>query len=181
MSKSRRISNFKLFWNTHKWVGIISAIFILNLAITGFMLLIKKNVAWIQPPEIRGAEPNQFGMSFDDIVEACRQHPELAIQSWEDIDRLDVRPGKGMLKVRANNNWEAQIDITDGRVLKVAYRRSDIIESIHDGSFYADWLHAWVWPAVACCLVFLAFSGFWLWLEPKVRRARRRRAQAMKA
>jgi len=172
------LSNYKFFFTTHKWVGIIAAIVLINLAGTGFLLLIKKNVAWIQPPEVRGATPNEFGIAFDDIVAACREHPELEIQSWEDIDRLDVRPGKGMLKVRANNHWEAQIDITTGEMLQVAFRRSDIIETIHDGSFYADWAHAYLWPAVAIALIFLAFSGYWLWLEPKYRKAKRKRRKA---
>ena len=171
------MKTFKFFWTTHKWVGIISAVIFLNIAATGFLLLIKKRVAWIQPVEHRGVAENEFGIAFDDVVEACRAHPELEIQSWEDIDRLDVRPNKGMLKVRANNNWEAQIDLSTGEVLHVAFRRSDIIESIHDGSFYAEWAHAYLWPAVACALVFLAFSGFWLWLEPKYRRAKRKRKQ----
>ena len=41
----------------------------------------------------------------------------------QDIDRLDVRPGKGMLKVRCKNSWEVQIDANSGKVLQVAYRR----------------------------------------------------------
>jgi uncharacterized iron-regulated membrane protein len=172
------LSSYKLFFTAHKWVGIIVAIIFLNIAGTGFLLLIKKNVAWIQPPEKKGAAPNTFGISFDQIVEACKAHPELEIQSWEDVNRIDVRPGKGMLKVRANNEWEAQIDTSTGEVLQVAFRRSDIIETIHDGSFYADWVHGYVWPAAAVSLVFLAFSGYWLWLEPKYRKAKRKKAKA---
>ncbi len=172
------MKTFKFFWTTHKWFGIILAIFFLNIAVTGFLLLIKKQVAWIQPVENRGVARNEFGIAFDDIISACREHPELEIRSWEDVNRLDVRPGKGMLKVRANNDWEAQIDIATGDVLQIAFRRSDIIESIHDGSFFADWMHTWLWPALALSLIFLAFSGYWIWLEPKYRRAKRRRKQA---
>jgi uncharacterized iron-regulated membrane protein len=172
------MSSFKFFWSTHKWVGITIAIIVLNLAGTGFLLLIKKKIAWIQPPEIRGVTENQFGIGFDDILAACRPYPELEIQSWDDVDRIDVRPGKGMLKVRSKNFWEAQVDISDGAVLQVAFRRSDFIETIHDGSFYANWLHDWVWPCVAVCMFFLVFSACWLWLEPKYRRAKRKRAAA---
>ena len=31
----------------------------------------------------------------------ARTMPEAGIESWTDIDRLDVRPDKGMLKVHA--------------------------------------------------------------------------------
>ncbi|NOG55340.1 MAG: PepSY domain-containing protein [Planctomycetes bacterium] len=173
-----RLSSFKFFWSTHKWVGIIIAVVVLNFAVTGFLLLIKKQVAWIQPPENRGIAVNTFGVTFDDVLSACQSDPTLAVQTWEDVDRLDVRPGKGILKVRTANRWEAQIDLSTGEVLQVAYRRSDMIESIHDGSIVADWVRDWVLPAAAVSLMFLVFSGLWLWLEPAYRRAQRRRRSA---
>jgi len=168
------MSSFKFFWTTHKWVGIIAAAVFLNMAGTGFLLLIKKKVAWIQPPEQRGAIENSLTVSFDRILESIRRYPELEISSWENVDRMDVRPGKGMVKIRANNFWEAQVDLTTGEVLQVAYRRSDIIEMIHDGSFYGDWAHAWVMPATAICLLYMVFSGVYLWVEPTIRKRRRR-------
>ena len=36
-------------------------------------------------------------------------------------------------------------------------------------------------PIFAICLVFLVFSGMWLWLEPHVKRARRKRRDAWAA
>lgn len=169
------MTSFKLFWNVHKWIGIIIALIVLNTAGTGFLLLMKKRVEWIQPVEKRGAVSNEFAITFDDIVEACRAHPELEVQSWNDIDRIDVRPGKGIVKVQAANSWEAQIDISNGKVLQTAVRRSDLIESIHDGSFFASWVHDWIWPASAICMVVLTVTGLWLWLEPKYRKMRRAR------
>lgn len=169
------MSSYKFFFTTHKWAGIIAAVILINLSGTGFLLLIKKQSAWVQPPESRGAEPNTFGIGLHDIVTICQPHAELGIESWDDINRLDVRPGKGLVKVRANNDWEAQIDLSTGELMQVAYRRSDFIESIHDGSFYADWAHAYLWPVAAITFIFLAFSGYWLWLEPKYRKAKRKR------
>jgi len=169
------MSSFKFFWTAHKWVGITAAIVLINIASTGLLLLVKKNFAWIQPPEQRGLAENSLTVSFDRILESLRQHPALEISSWEDVDRMDVRPGKGMAKIRASNHWEAQVDLTTGEVLQTAFRRSDIIESIHDGSFYAGWIHAVVMPAVAICLLFLVVSGLYLWIEPTIRKRRRRR------
>lgn len=168
------MSSFKFFWTAHKWVGIAAAIIFVNIAVTGFLLLIKKNVAWIQPPEQRGSVENAPSVSFDRILESLREFPELEIDTWGDVDRMDVRPGKGMLKVRANNFWEAQVDLASGDVLQTAYRRSDLIEMLHDGSFYAAWIHSWVMPATAICLLFLVFSGLYLWIEPSIRKRRRR-------
>jgi hypothetical protein len=36
------------------------------------------------------------------------------IETWSDVDRLDVRPGKGMLKVRAKNRWEIPGSVAPG-------------------------------------------------------------------
>ena len=95
----------------------------------------------------------------------------------DDIDRVDFRPGKRVFKVRSNSFHEIQIDAVTGAVLQVAYRRSDWLETIHDGSFFAEWWHDWGMPVVSMGLLFLAFSGLWLWLEPKYRRRQRKRRQ----
>ena len=41
---------FKFFWTTHKWTGIVLAVVFLNISVTGFLLLSKKEYSWIQPP-----------------------------------------------------------------------------------------------------------------------------------
>lgn len=76
-------------------------------------------------------------LSFAEVLEIAKSAPEAEILSWDDIDRLDVRPDKGMLKVRSKNRWEVQVDTATGEILQVAFRRSDLIESLHDGSFLA--------------------------------------------
>jgi uncharacterized iron-regulated membrane protein len=163
---------FKLFWTTHKWVGICASLLVLNTAVTGIMLLVKKSVPWIQPPEVAGTAPNEMAVSFDQILETLRSVPEAQVDSWQDVDRMDVRPGKGMLKVRCRNGWEVQVDSATGAALHSALRRSDLIEQIHDGSFYGAVVHDWIMPTFALGLLFLTGSGLFLWLEPKFRRRR---------
>ena len=72
--------------------------------VTGAILQLKKEVNWIQPPTRQGIG-SRLSISFDDILKVASTVPEADIQSWDDIDRLDVRPGKGMLKVRCRNRW----------------------------------------------------------------------------
>ena len=98
--------------------------------------------------------------------------------TWDDIDRLDVRPGKGMLKVRCNSGIEVQIDTETGDVLQVARRRSDLIESIHDGSWFHDAAKLWLFLPAAAVLFALWISGVYLWLLPHLVRRRKRRANA---
>ena len=123
-------------------IFIVIVIFIVTLTVipiiiiigTGILLQVKKEINWIQPTTTIGKIKNNPSISFDEILTIAKTVPDAEIHSWEDIDRLDVRIQAGMVKVRSKNNWEIQIDTQSGPILQHAYRRSDIIESIHDGS-----------------------------------------------
>jgi hypothetical protein len=115
-------------------------------------------------------------LEFDQILTIARTVSEAGISSWDDVDRLDVRPGKGMLKLRAENSWEIQIDANSGAILQVAYRRSDLIESIHDGSFFGDHVKLWVFLPSALVLIGLWITGLVLFLHPRLVRKRKRRS-----
>ena len=90
--------------------------------ITGILLQLKKDVDWIQPPTMIGENIQNLSLSFDKILDISSSVSEANISSWEDVDRLDVRPNKGIVKVRAKNNWEIQIDTFTGEVIQTAYR-----------------------------------------------------------
>jgi uncharacterized iron-regulated membrane protein len=147
--------------------------------VTGLMLQLKKQSSWVQPDEYRGTQTIPT-LTFDQILSASRTVPEAQIETWADINRLDVRPSKGMVKVRAENNWEIQIDAASGEVLHHAFRRSDIIESIHDGSFFHNAAKLWVFLPAGIILLALWLTGMYLWALPIVmrRRGRIRRAAA---
>ncbi len=166
----------------HRWGAITIALPILVVIGSGLVLQLKKDVDWIQPPTQRGegAPPT---LSFDEILSIARAEPRAAIRDWSDIDRLDVRPNRGVVKVRANNRWEVQIDTRTGRVLSSTARRSDLIESIHDGSFFHDSLKLWLFLPAGIVLLALWITGVYLWVLPGMmrRRARARRTQAPNA
>lgn len=170
----------KFIWETHKWIGIVLAIFYVNLAVTGFLLLIKKKHDWIQPAEQTPAagEFHEFVTLQEVVAEVLNAgHPDF--KSVEDIDRIDVRPGKRIHKVISVHNYtEMQVDAVTGEILSVAKRRSDFFEKLHDGSWYADRVHDWVMPVVAVGLLTLSITGLYLWYVPwrKRRQIRRRRA-----
>ncbi len=89
-----------------------------------------------------------------------------------------MRPGDGVAKVRSETGWEVQIDTATGEVLQVAVRRSDLIESLHDGSFFGDWAKLWIFLPAGLILLALWLSGMYLWALPWwAKSARRRRAQ----
>lgn len=151
----------------HRWGAILIAIPALIVIGTGVILQLKKDSTWVQPPTTRGEVPGALTISFDDILEAARGVPEAKIESWDDVDRIDVRPDKGIVKIRPNTSlWEVQVDTTTGQVTQVAYRRSDIIEQIHDGSFFHDKAKIWIFLPNGIILFGLWLTGVYLWVLP---------------
>ena len=159
----------------HRWASIAVALPVLIVIVTGLILLLKKDIDWIQPPTKPG-ESKELTLSFEKILEISQTVPAAEIKTWDDIDRLDVRPSKGMLKVRGQNRWEIQIDAKSGEILQVAYRRSDLIESLHDGSFFHDKLKLWLFLPSALVLLALWITGIYLFLQPHLLRRRRKSA-----
>ena len=155
----------KLIRSFHRWASILIAGPVLLVILTGLLMLLKKDVAWIQPPTMNGSSA-EMKISFDEILDVARSVPEAAIEDWGDIDRLDVRPGMGMLKVRGVNQWEIQLDAESGEILQVAYRRSDLIESLHDGSFFHNGVKLWLFFPSALILLSLWITGITLFVLP---------------
>lgn len=161
----------------HRW-GSVAVVLPLGLIIaTGVLLQFKQVSDWVQPPTSQGVA-DQPTITLDAVLSAARSIPEADIQTWDDIDRVDIRPDRGIAKVRAQNRWEVQIDTTTGAVVSSAYRRSDIIESLHDGSFFAgDLTKLGVFLPAGLILGALWLTGVWLWWMPygAKRRARKKR------
>lgn len=158
----------------HYWAAIAVAIPSFIIISTGLLLQLKKDSSWVQPPERRGTgkEP---AITFDQVLEICRNVPEAQVRQWDDINRIDVRPSRGMLKVWARNNWEIQIDTKTAEVLQVAYRRSDMIEAIHDGSWFHDAAKLWIFLPAGITLFLLWITGMYLFFLPPVVRWQRKR------
>jgi len=174
------MSTFKFFFTTHKWAGIILSLAFTCTATSGFLLLIKKKVDWIQPPTLKGAEGGvaEF-ITNQRLFETVFAQNHQDFRSLEDIERVDFRPGKRVFKVRSEHHHsEIQVCAVTGEVLSVKWRMSDLLETIHDGSFFVGWIHDWFMPAFAVALLFMVFSGLWLWIEPMLRKRRRKRRAA---
>ena len=167
-------------WNkwtrkTHHWGAFVILLPVSVVIATGILLQLKKEVACIQPPTVDGTLENNPSISFNDILTAAQSVPEASIQSWNDVDRLDVRIDKGIVKVRAKNRWEVQIDTHSGEVLQVAYRRSDLIEQIHDGSWFHDKAKLWIFFPAGIILFVLWMTGVYMIILPYTVKWKRKR------
>jgi len=149
----------------HRWGAIGVAVPLLIVIGSGIFLQLKKDWAWVQPPTQRGAGGDP-SLTFDEILAVAVEVEEAGWSGWDDINRLDVRPGRGVVKVRGNNRWEVQIDTTTGAVLSSTYRRSDLIESIHDGSWFHDKAKLWIFLPSGVILFALWITGMYLWILP---------------
>lgn len=47
----------------------------------------------------------------------------MNVTGWDDVNRLDIRPARGMVKAWLMNGYEVQVDLSTGRVLQTAKRR----------------------------------------------------------
>jgi hypothetical protein len=108
------------------------------------------------------------------MLAAASAHPEAGIQNWSDIDRIDLRVDRGIAKIRANSGWEVQVDTQTAQVLHVAYRRSDIIETLHDGSFFADWIKLYIFLPTGILLIIMWGTGAYLFLLPRIAKRKKR-------
>ena len=153
----------------HYWGAFIVSLPVIIIFASGVMLQLKKDVNWIQPPTQTGSENNFPSIAFDQILDSAKSAKMAKIKTWSDIDRLDVRLDKGIVKVRAKNRWELQIDTHTGEVLQEAYRRSDLIESLHDGSWFNNKIKKWIFLPTGIILLVLWLTGIYLVLLPYIK------------
>jgi uncharacterized iron-regulated membrane protein len=161
----------------HYWGSFSIALPLIIMIGAGLLLMVKKEFDWIQPPSQKGIERQLVPMaSMQDLFDAASAVEVAEFTRWDQLQRADLKPGKGIIKFVSKTDWEVQIDTHTTEVLSVAQRRSDVIESIHDGSFFADWVKLWVFLPAGIGLFVLWVSGIYLFTftEYKKRRNHRR-------
>lgn len=153
----------------HLWLGVLATGILLVIAITGVLLNHKRGLGLMPdvPNEAAGALAEALPLGDLAAAAEAAVPPEVAAAG---IDRMDVRPGDGLIKVRFDDRavTEATVDIHTGRVLHVGERNDVFLEKLHSGEIFGDF---WTLlsDAGAILLVIVLVSGYWLWLYPKRR------------
>ncbi|MEE2565655.1 PepSY domain-containing protein [Hyphobacterium marinum] len=173
----------KLLRDIHHWASPFVMLPLGIMIIAGIFLMLKKDIDWIQPPSQRSAHVTTDApdTSLAALYAAASAIPELEIEAWDQFDRIDIQSDRGIAKFIAPNRWEAQIDLVSLEVLSLEYRRSDLFEQIHDGSFFADWVKTFVFLPVGVILLVLWGTGIWLFFDPHIKRWLRKRRRATRA
>jgi len=173
------VRGLRKFRVLHRYLGIVLAAFLLISAVTGILLSLKKEVAWIQPPSQKGIHQDlQKWKSLDEISQLATLalHQNYPDQKENTIKKMDVRPSKGIVKVIFEKDyWEVQMDGATGDVKSIATRQSDWLESIHDGSIVSDFFKLFSMNFLGFGVMLLVGSGLWLWYGPKLLRGLKRR------
>ncbi|MEM9272725.1 MAG: PepSY-associated TM helix domain-containing protein [Cyanobacteria bacterium P01_F01_bin.143] len=152
----------------HRWLAIIISIPMLLILITGIFLQLRKPVDWIQPPAMKGSQKYQPTIALEQVLTEIKTIPEMEVKDWSDIKVMDLRPKKGIIKVRNYNELETQVDATTGDILQVAQRRNDFITKMHE---FSAW-HARIWLGVPVRLGFLVLFLTGVYLNFKMLPAR---------
>lgn len=139
--------------------------------------MLKKEVSWIQPPTVSGVSSQMPVLGLPELFAAAQSVEKAGLRTWADLDRVDIKPGKGVVKFVGENRWEVQVDTATGEVLQVAFRRSDLIESLHDGSFFAGWTKLFLFLPSGAILLVLWGTGLYLFFLPRVKNYQKHRAK----
>lgn len=183
----KRISkNTRIYRVLHRWIALPAFIIMFLIGTTGLLLGWKK-INGLLPESQKGTsvQPSEW-VSLDSLAKTARFHAQNALELESEIDRMDVRPDKGMVKVRFTKHFtEIQLDLKTAKILSVSTRNSDIIEKIHDGSiidyFFGtsnNKIKLTYTTLGSLMLLLLSFSGFWLWYNPKRIRRQKHKPEA---
>lgn len=170
MALKKLVNRLRQFRTWHHWIGISVVLFMLITATTGILLGWKKNAELLQPATQKGSSLLLTEWKgFDQIALSAQQAVDSVTGKKIEIDRMDVRPDKGIIKITFKEGyWEAQVDGASGKVLSVAQRHADWIEHIHDGSIISEPFKIIYTNYIGLGLLFLSITGFWLWYGPRI-------------
>ena len=168
----------------HLWLGVLSTIALIAIAITGILLNHKRGLGLM--PDVPHEPTGEFTaalplerLAYAALVAA----PQSARGDWKEgdpvdislIDRMDVRPRNGLVKVRLRDkaSMEMTVDITTGQVIHTGRRGDVFLEKLHSGEIFGGIRFVILSDIAAVALVLTLITGYWLWLVPKLGRGTR--------
>lgn len=177
--KRKKAHTIRLFRKIHRQMAVFLFIAFFIMAGTGLLLGWKKNSGGLILAKTEKGTTTDLSdwlpLSELQSNAVIFLHDSVNSKFSTEIDRIDVRPDKGIVKIIFTDHYTGlQIDGATGRVLKVEQRRSDLIEHIHDGTIVDRWLNienGWIkliyTTIMGFALILFTITGFWIWWGPK--------------
>jgi hypothetical protein len=178
-----RASMSRTAFYVHLWIGVIFTAALIVISVTGMLLNHKRGLGLMPDVPHEPTAPFNTSITLDSLATVALVAVTPAGQergTHADIDRMDVRPRNGYVKVRMRDasSTEVTVDIANGRVLHVGPRGDVFLEKLHSGEIFGS-----VWTILsdgaAIAIAATIVTGYWLWLAPKRRRTREDNAEAV--
>ncbi|HMO33501.1 MAG TPA: PepSY domain-containing protein [Lacibacter sp.] len=185
MDTKKLVKKTRWYRRLHRWIASALFLFFLVMGGTGLLLGWKKHSGgYLLAETQKGSSrlPSDW-LPIDSLAtKAIRALKTKEPGSTPVIDRMDVRPKQGIVKVIFEKGYQAvQLDAATGDVLLYETRRSDFIEHLHDGTILdkltgltGGWLKLSYTTVLGLALLLLTVSGFWLWYNPRRLRKKKR-------
>jgi hypothetical protein len=165
----------------HLWLGVLSTVILIAISVTGVLLNHKRGLGLMPDVPHEPTGPIGAAIPLEALARAALEAaPEASRGEWKPgdpvdialIDRMDVRPRNGFVKVRLRDkaSMEMTVDITTGRVIHVGRRGDVFLEKLHSGEAFGGLRFVLISDFGAIALVLTLITGYWLWLVPKLRR-----------
>jgi len=177
--KRKKARTIRLFRKIHRLTAVFLFAAFFIMAITGLLLGWKKNSGEIILAKTETGTSKDLTQwlpleNLQNVAIAYLNDSVSAALSTE-IDRIDVRPDKGVVKFTFAHHYKGlQVDGATGRILKIEQRRSDLIEHIHDGTIVdrlignKNGIFKLIYTSVmGLALLLFTVTGFWIWWAPK--------------
>jgi uncharacterized iron-regulated membrane protein len=168
--KSRGFTMARAMFYSHLWLGILLTVVLLVVSATGIALNHKRGLGLMPDPEHQPSGAFSESLPIHELANRAF----AAIGSTPDfagIDRMDVRPRNGFVKVRFRDAavTEVTVDLVSGAIIHVGPRGDVFMEKLHSGEIFGA-NGILLSDVGAGGLVILLISGYWLWLRPRYRR-----------
>jgi len=182
MSENKRpeqAKTLRTFRKIHRTLGMFLFVIFIIVSISGLMLGWKKNTGGLLLPHSYEGTSTELKdwISIDSLHKNAVRvlHDSIGSDLSEDIERIDIRKDKGMVKfVFIDDYIGIQLDGATGKLLHIESRRSDFIENIHDGSILdyifdtkKEQFKLAFTSLTGLSLFAFTFTGFWLWYGPR--------------
>ena len=170
----------------HRYIAIAAFFFLLMISVTGLLLIWKKNSGgYLLADSQKGSSTDiSQWLSFDSLrnIAVTTLHDSISPDLSPRLNRIDARPDKGMVKfVFEEHYWAIQLDCATGKVLQIERRRADFIENLHDGSYFDQFTGGFFKISygtfVGLSLLLLTITGFFLWINPRRMRKKKREGE----
>ena len=181
MKIRRRVSRVSFY--LHLWMGVIVTVALVAISVTGILLNHKRGLGLMPDVPHEPTAPFEHAIPLERMAHAALMAvPDSVRGDWKPgdpvsvglIDRMDVRPRDGYVKVRLRDkaSTEATVDIASGKVIHVGRRGDVFLEKLHSGEIFGGQPYVILSDIAAVALMITLITGYWLWLAPKFTRAR---------